>query len=532
MSTVEAPGSPVLGTEAPASAAKVTVVVVEGLAPPCGPRTAGDYARAALRSPVLWLVLLAVGLVARCRQYFGCPSFWYDEAYLLVNIYDCSFAELIGPLRAEVVIPPFFLWLLRGLYLLLGPGELPMRLPALVAGVAALFTLAALARRVVGRPAWLWVVALAAVSRHALVHSYEVRPYTCDLLVSTLILLASAVVLDPKSGPRARRRAWAGLLLAAALAPWLSFPAAFVLAGASLALLTVVLCGRRELWKPWLALNGLLVVSGALLWYVSARHLYYTGLREHWGQRFPDLARPLQALGWLGSALNELGDYGTSGMGVPLLVLGGLGLVALWRRHLPLALLLVGPVAAGILAAALRRYPFGDRLLLYAVPCLWLLAAEGLAAVVRWRGGRLAWLALTALVVMLLPEAVRMVKHAAVLAPKAEFREAFAYVHEHEQPGDVLWTAYPEVHEVYYGKDYPCLGAPTLPDELARASAGRRVWVIVPDRGWLECCFPHVARQLAAVQPRPSAQGEFRDLRVLLYDAAQTGGRRRTMNPE
>ena len=97
-------------------------------------------------------------------------------------------------------------------------------------------------------------------------------------------------------------------------------------------------------------------------------------------------------------------------------LLGGLGLVSLWRRHRPLALLLVGPVAAGILAAALRRYPFGDRLLLYAVPCLWLLAAEGLAAIARWRGGRLAWLALTALVVMVLPEAVRMVKHAVVLA--------------------------------------------------------------------------------------------------------------------
>jgi 4-amino-4-deoxy-L-arabinose transferase-like glycosyltransferase len=490
-------------------------------------RTVTDYARAALYSPVPWLALLAVGLVARCRQYFGCPSFWYDEAYLLVNIYDCSFAELIGPLRADVVIPPYFLWLLRGVYLLLGGGELAMRLPAMAAGVAALFALAALARRVVGGPAWLWVVALCAVSRHALIHGYEVRPYTFDLLVSTLILLAAVAVLNRRSGPRAR----AGLLLAAALAPWLSFPSAFVLAGASLALLTAALGGRRELWKQWLALNSLLLVSGALLWYFSARHLYYAGLREHWGQRFPDLTQPLQALGWLGGALNELGDYGTSGMGIPLLVLGGLGLVLLWRRDRPLALLLVGPVAAGVLAAALRRYPFGDRLLLYAVPCLWLAAAEGLAAIARWRGGQLAWLALTALVVMALPEAVVMAKHTVVLAPRAEFREAFAYVHAHEQPGDVLWAAYPEVHEVYYGKDRPCSGSPS-PEELARVSAGRRVWVVAPDPDWLGRHFPQVARQLEAVQPRPVVNGEFRGLQVLLYDPAQTEGRRRTMKAE
>jgi hypothetical protein len=530
MSTADAPNTAVMGAEGPA--AKVTVVVAGAPAGPRGRRTVADHARAALRSPAVWLVLLAVGLAARCRQYFGCPSYWYDEAYLLVNIYDCSFAELIGPLRAEVVIPPFFLWLLRGLYLLLGPGELAMRLPAMAAGVASLFTLAALARRVVGSPAWLWVVALGAVSHHALSHSYEVRPYTCDLLVSTLILLTAVVVLDPNSGRRARGCAGVALPLAAALAPWLSFPSAFVLAGASLALLAAALGGRRELWKPWLALNVLLLVSGALLWYFSARHLYYTGLRQHWGQRFPDLSRPVQALGWLGGALNELGDYGTSGMGIPLLVLGGLGLISLGRRHRPLALLLVGPVAAGVLAAALRRYPFGDRLLLYAVPCLWLLAAEGLAAVARRRGGRLAWLALTALVVMVLPEAVVMVKHAVVLAPRAEFREAFAHVHQHEQPGDVLWAPYSEVHEVYYGKDRPCLGAQTSPEELARASAGRRVWVVVPDRDWLERCFPQVARQLAAVQPSPSAHGEFRNLQVLLYDPAQTTGRRRTMNPE
>src|SRR5262249_43423058 len=108
MRTVDAPDAAPLTGEAPATAVRVTVVVGEPAAPR-GPRTVANHAGAVLRSPALWLILLVVGLVARCRQYFGCPSFWYDEAYLLVNIYDCSFADLIGPLRAEVVIPPFFL---------------------------------------------------------------------------------------------------------------------------------------------------------------------------------------------------------------------------------------------------------------------------------------------------------------------------------------------------------------------------------------------------------------------------------------
>src|SRR5947209_6798894 len=114
-----------------------------------------DKLRTFLASPFPWLALLLLGLAARFRQFLGCPSYWYDEAYLLVNIFDCSFAELLGPLRAQVVIPPLFLWILRGLYLLLGGSEGAMRLPALLAGVAGLFLSVPLARRVVGSPGWL-----------------------------------------------------------------------------------------------------------------------------------------------------------------------------------------------------------------------------------------------------------------------------------------------------------------------------------------------------------------------------------------
>src|SRR5262249_8666770 len=135
-----------------------------------------DRCRAIASSPWLWLSLLTLGLGVRLVQYFTIPSYWYDEAFLLVNIYDRDFAELIGPLRAECVIPPFFLWVLRVLFLLFGDGELAMRLPALAAGVAGLVLIIPLARRVVGSPGWIAGLALCAVSHHALTHSYEVRP--------------------------------------------------------------------------------------------------------------------------------------------------------------------------------------------------------------------------------------------------------------------------------------------------------------------------------------------------------------------
>src|SRR5262249_50875595 len=175
------------------------------------PPTAADRLRAFLASPLPWMALLLLGMAARFRQLLGCPSYWYDEAYLLVNIFDCSFAELLGPLRAQVVIPPFFLWILRGLYLLLGGAEWAMRLPAFLAGVAGLLLAVPLARRVVGDPGWLWMLGLCSVSQHALMHSYEVRPYTSDFLLTEAILLTAVLCLNPTTTERRRRGGFAVL---------------------------------------------------------------------------------------------------------------------------------------------------------------------------------------------------------------------------------------------------------------------------------------------------------------------------------
>src|SRR5690348_1809895 len=83
-------------------------------------------------------LLLALGVALRVRQYAACPSYWYDEAYLLLNVFRRSFLELLGPLRDDQAAPPLFLWTLRGLYRVAGGGEWVMRLPALAAGVAGL----------------------------------------------------------------------------------------------------------------------------------------------------------------------------------------------------------------------------------------------------------------------------------------------------------------------------------------------------------------------------------------------------------
>jgi hypothetical protein len=177
-----------------------------------------------VQSPWLWVGILVLGLTARSRQYLANPSFWYDEAFLVRSIYDCSFSELIGPLPSRTITPPFFLWLLRSCYLEFGPQEWSLRLPAFIAGLAALSLMIPLARGWLGNPGWLWAVGLCALSTHAVNHSFEVRPYATDFLLTVLILLAARTYLSSRPDRECR---WAatGLLLAAALGPWHRLPA-------------------------------------------------------------------------------------------------------------------------------------------------------------------------------------------------------------------------------------------------------------------------------------------------------------------
>lgn len=478
------------------------------------------------RRCVPWLVagLVVLGAVVRLRQYLACFSYWYDEAYLLVNVTSTSFAGLVGPLRCNLVIPPAFLWLLRLLYLLLGADEWVMRLPAVLFSLAALFVMIPLARRVIPGPfAWL-AVALGALAHHAVVHACEVRPYTADLLVTELTLLASAGCLLLSPGERGHTAARVLLLPVAVVGPWLSFPAVFVLGATSLALAGAAWRrGGRSAWLFWVGFNGLVGLSAVALWWFQARHLYYPGLKDHWvgWGGFPEDAAPLTVLRWTGRCLVGVAHYAATGLGVPLLLLGVGGAVALWRRSRGLVVLVAGPVVLGYAAALLRVYPLADRTTLFAAPCLWLLAAAALASLARLANGRLACASLAAAAVLVVPLVFREGKYLVVAEPRCDFRGALAHVRRHEADGDLCWVSHPEVYEVYRGDDTPCLGSYTPPRQVAIRARGKRLWVVTTvapqGRNSLPDALPAA---LDSVGLTPAGRESFAGVDVVLYEPA------------
>lgn len=480
--------------------------------PEPGPR------RARALSALALVALVVLGALARGRLYLARTSYWYDEAYLLLNVFDRSFATLVGPLGNEQAAPPLFLFSLRALYLAAGGAEWAMRLPAFAASLAALAVMVPLARAAVGRRGALVAAGLGAVCYHGVTHGSEVKPYALDLLATEVLLLAGAAFLTPAPGGRR----WPGpaLLAAAVVAPWCSFPSVFSIGAVSSAVLTAAWRGRAAgMWRFWCAFNLAALVSCLALWWVAARHLSTPGLRQFWGDYFPDLSSPGRAALWTLRYLVETANYGATGLGVPLLLLAAAGLTAVARRSPEVAVLLAAPPALAWVAGAAGKYPLGDRLVFFAAPCVWLAAAAGGVALLRRLRFRPAAVAALA-AALLLPGAARMLKHLPRTEGKSGFREAFALVDARRRPGEALFVSHPEVYEVYHAR-------PPRPDETAAplecadgSPVTGGVWVVTTPQQPGLTLFPQAFEHLRAAAGPPRLHQSFNGIEVSYYEPA------------
>jgi len=484
-----------------------------------------ESARACLQSPWLVAFLLLIGILARARYYGVGLSFWYDEAFLLVPVYERSAAELLGPLPSRVIIPPLFLWLLKGTYLAAGPGELAMRLPAFTAGLLGLFLFVPAAIRLVGRPAGFWAAALACLSVHHLMHSSEVRCYTVDFLSTVLILWAGCAYLRAPS-LRTARGAGAALFALALAAPWFSFSSVLVFAAVAMALLADNWQrGDRPRWLFALGLMTTLGLSVAALWFVQARHMYYPGLVDHFRgcwDGFPASWAPLTVAGWSLRSFIGLGHYASTDLGIPLLPLGVWGAVVLWRQSRPIALLLIGPCLITYAAALASKYPFSDRTIFFLAPCVWCLAMAGFWDC--WQRLAHGWRALLApalLAVMLAVSFIKLAKDGLQPLARAEFREALCYVHDHREPGDqaLFWCS--DINRVYFGHVFAnvendCLG------EDAQSVAARlgncRLWIVAPTIG-----VDAVTAPFRRLPMREAVHRSYWGLEVIRFDPVGLG---------
>jgi 4-amino-4-deoxy-L-arabinose transferase-like glycosyltransferase len=270
-----------------------------------------------------WWPLAALTLLAAALRFstLDLQSFWYDEAFTPVHVLHASLWATLRSVVHTENTPPLWYVLAWADSRVLGTGEVALRLPSALAGIATVPVAWAIGRELAGRRTAIVCAMLVAVNPLFVWYSQEARAYALFVLLSALAMLCFLRVLRE---PTPRRIA--AFTVASALALLSHYFAVFLLIGMVLWLLYEPRTRRAAL--P--AAGALVVVGAALAPLISAQG----GHGTQWIGRWP-LSERLEAIpqyfltGYSGAPL---------GHGVELLValpiLAGLAL-GCWRMTEP-----------------------------------------------------------------------------------------------------------------------------------------------------------------------------------------------------
>lgn len=413
-------------------------------APPC------PAARPALNAALA--LVIGAGVVLRLVAYGAGRSLWLDEAALASSIVARSYAGLLQPLDYDQVAPVGFLVLERLAVRALGPSEHALRLVPLLAGIAALFLFWQVAERCLAPGGVLLAVTLFSLSSHLIYFSSEAKPYSSDVAIALLLILA-ALGLRRRGAVTARTGVAFGLLGGAAV--WFSQPSALVLGGLALGLAAVYAAERSWTAARWLAVS-------CALWGVGFVPAYLQSLRylsdpayidAFWRTGF--LPLPPRSVGDLRVLhatfdrvfADPLGLSAADPLGTPVRHVGLVpqlaAIVGIWRvlaRRESAWALVLAPVAVALVASGLGLFPFGSalpatgRVILFLVPSLLLLVAAGADALrTRLR------LAGPALYLFLLAWPAYPLARSFPYR-REEMKEAMAVVRRHRRAGDAVYV--------------------------------------------------------------------------------------------
>ena len=345
-------------------------------------------ARAAARWwPLAALLLLAAALRLSTLDL---QSFWYDEAYVPVHTLHASLAATLRSVEHRENTPPLWYVLIWGWSRIFGTGEVALRLPSALAGIATVAVAWGIGQQLAGGRTAIAAAALVATNPLLVWYSQEARAYG---LFVFLAALAMWCWLRADAEPTPRRLTAFAASGAAALAT--HYFAVFLVVPMCLWLLR-----RRERWRVMLpAVAAIGAVGVALIPLALAQGGHGTQWIGEWALSARLETIPQYYLtGYSGAPLG----HGVE-LAVALTILAGIG-YGLWRALTPresdAALLALGLAACGVLIPVAMAVGGADYLAPRNVVAATIPLTAGIAAiVVAQRTGRVG-MALAGLVVL------------------------------------------------------------------------------------------------------------------------------------
>lgn len=398
-----------------------------------------------------WLII-CLGVVLRLAQYLFNRSLWLDESLLALNITNRSFSELLEPLDYYQGAPVGFLILEKLAIQAFGNNDYVLRLLPFLSGIISLFLFYQVARRLIQPQSVPLALGLFAISGPLIYYSSEVKQYSSDVAIA-LLLLYAVLDLVQSSNLNASRIALYAVLGAAAI--WFSHPATFVLAGAG-ASLTLLDLSRRE----WARIRRLSMIY--LLWALSLVAFYFVSLRDlcsndvlldYWTGAFMPLSLDFS---WYIDSFFRLFERaaGLSMSGIAALTFL-VGCVSMFSKRKEILFTLISPVILVLLASGFHKYPFAGRFLLFIVPSLLLLIADGAGQIRQKTMHSAAVVGIVLIGLLFLHPSYLASYHLVRPRTKQEVKPVIAYLEEHRQDGDVLYLYHASQYAFkYYAERY------------------------------------------------------------------------------
>lgn len=334
---------------------------------------------------ILTLIIITAGIALRLVAWFRGRDLMMDEINVVRNIYERSFTGLFLPLDYQQYAPPLFLWALKLSTVLFGFGERAVRLFPILCSIASVWVLYKLLIKMECRRSVWYPVALFCFGYIYIMYGNDVKQYSSDVLV-TLSLIMLTFYADFSEAKRMKSALWLGL--SGAVAIWLSMPSVFILAGIGIALFLKLALEKKRNALLWLIVAGVLWLLSFILYYhflldgqigsksLQDFHAPYVLLPEN-NLVNEQNRRLLKDL--LEQAVNSDTDLGFWGN----LLLAVIGLVRLFRKNWPLALMIFLPIVFMMVAALLKEFTLIPRVSLFAMPLFLLLVGAGLETLLR-----------------------------------------------------------------------------------------------------------------------------------------------------
>jgi hypothetical protein len=355
---------------------------------------------------ILWLfssaeglswVAIGFGVICRIWKYSLNRTLYKDEWLLLPNLTERALFDM-SKLSEHQLAPPGFLVVERLMVRLPFPTIPTARFVPFLAAIVSLFVFRAVARRYLDRRAVPIAVWLFAFTDYLLYYASEIKQYSTDVLLTLVAFWLAARMSGPGVSPKQRTLALGAF---GAIGVWFSHPLVMTLAGIGTYL--VVEPALRRRWSEVLAAGvvGVAWIASFGVCFKLSQHLLEDQDDFMWvWWNFAFLPIPPRSLADADRVFWHIVNVFVHPTGVltplgftfsALLGLGlfAIGCVSLGRRW-PVGLWLVlAPVLFTLAASAVNKYPFHGRLILFLIPTIQLLVAEGLAALGRpigWPG--------------------------------------------------------------------------------------------------------------------------------------------------